>query len=56
VLARLAGVLADNGYRAIRVNPRGAGKSTGAAEGATMHTLGDDVAGVIRARDGIPIL
>ena len=43
----MAQTLADSGYRAVRINPRGAGKSTGAGEGTTLHTLAADVAGVI---------
>jgi len=41
--------LANAGYRVVRVNFRGAGKSTGSGEGVTLHTLADDVAGVIEA-------
>lgn len=41
--------LADAGYRVVRINFRGSGKSTGPAEGITLHTLADDVAGVIKA-------
>lgn len=45
----LANALADGGYRAVRINFRGAGKSTGPDEGVTLHTLAGDVAGVIEA-------
>jgi pimeloyl-ACP methyl ester carboxylesterase len=45
----LAQALAEAGYRAVRVNFRGAGKSTGSGTGITLHTLADDVAGVIQA-------
>jgi pimeloyl-ACP methyl ester carboxylesterase len=45
----LANALADAGYRAVRINFRGAGKSTGPARGVTLHTLAADVAGVIEA-------
>ena len=41
--------LADAGYRVVRINFRGSGKSTGSAEGVTLHTLAGDVAGVIQA-------
>jgi pimeloyl-ACP methyl ester carboxylesterase len=41
--------LADTGYRVVRINFRGSGKSTGPGEGITLHTLADDVAGVIEA-------
>jgi pimeloyl-ACP methyl ester carboxylesterase len=50
-LQNLAQSLDDAGYRAVRINPRGAGKSTGSAEGVTLHTLAGDVAGVIKALD-----
>lgn len=45
----LADALAEAGYRAVRINFRGAGKSTGSGEGVTLHTLASDVAGVIDA-------
>ena len=45
----LAQALADAGYRAVRINFRGAGKSTGSGQGVTLHTLAADVAGVIEA-------
>ena len=41
--------LADAGYRVVRINFRGSGKSTGSGEGVTLHTLAADVAGVIQA-------
>jgi pimeloyl-ACP methyl ester carboxylesterase len=41
--------LSDAGYRVVRINFRGSGKSTGSGEGITLHTLADDVAGVIQA-------
>ena len=41
--------LADAGYRVVRINFRGSGKSTGSGKGITLHTLADDVAGVILA-------
>ena len=40
--------LADAGYRVVRINFRGSGKSTGSGEGVTLHTLAGDVAGVIQ--------
>jgi pimeloyl-ACP methyl ester carboxylesterase len=46
-LAGLAGVLADNGLRAVRLNPRGAGRSVGPMEGLTLHDYAGDVAGVV---------
>jgi pimeloyl-ACP methyl ester carboxylesterase len=48
-MQELSNELADAGYRGVRVNFRGSGKSTGTAEGITLHTLAVDVAGVIRA-------
>src|SRR4029077_5289755 len=45
----LADAVAKAGYRAVRINFRGAGKSTGPEKGATLHTLAGDVAGVIEA-------
>jgi pimeloyl-ACP methyl ester carboxylesterase len=45
----VSGTIADAGYRAVRINFRGAGKSTGPAKGVTLHTLAADVAGVIEA-------
>jgi pimeloyl-ACP methyl ester carboxylesterase len=41
--------LADAGYRVVRINFRGSGKSTGSGEGGTLHTFAADVAGVIKA-------
>jgi pimeloyl-ACP methyl ester carboxylesterase len=43
----LAQDLAEAGYRVVRINFRGSGKSTGSGEGITLHTLAADVAGVI---------
>ena len=41
--------LADAGYRVVRINFRGSGKSTGSGDGVTLHTFAADVAGVIQA-------
>lgn len=41
--------LADAGYRVVRINFRGSGKSTGSGEDVTLHTFAADVAGVIQA-------
>ena len=41
--------LADAGFRVVRINSRGSGKSTGSGQGVTLHTLAADVAGVIEA-------
>jgi pimeloyl-ACP methyl ester carboxylesterase len=46
-LSDLADALAAAGFRAIRVNPRGAGASTGPFEGMTLHDYAADVAGVV---------
>jgi pimeloyl-ACP methyl ester carboxylesterase len=54
-LANLARSLDTSGYRAVRINPRGAGASTGTAQGVTLHTLADDVAGVIKQLDAGPV-
>jgi len=45
----LAQALAEAGFRAVRINFRGAGKSTGSGEEVTLHTLAADVAGVVEA-------
>lgn len=47
-LKDLSRALAKSGHQVVRINPRGTGKSTGKAGEVTMHTLADDVAGVIR--------
>jgi len=45
--ADLASRLADAGFRAIALDPRGVGDSTGPVEGVTLHDLAADVALVI---------
>ena len=45
----LAQAVAGAGFRVIRINFRGSGKSTGSGKGVTLHTLAADVAGVIEA-------
>jgi pimeloyl-ACP methyl ester carboxylesterase len=45
----LAQSLAEAGYRAVRINFRGSGKSTGSGKDVTLHTLAADFAGVIEA-------
>lgn len=47
-LKDLSRALAKSGHQVVRINPRGTGKSTGKAGEINMHTLADDVAGVIR--------
>jgi pimeloyl-ACP methyl ester carboxylesterase len=46
-LEGLAQELAQAGYRIVRINPRGAGNSTGSEANITLHTFAADVAGVI---------
>jgi pimeloyl-ACP methyl ester carboxylesterase len=50
-----ARVLAEAGYRAVAVNPRGVGKSTGPLEGRTLHHLAADIAGVLAALADTPV-
>ena len=53
-LEPFARVLAEAGFRAIAVNPRGVSKSTGPLEGLTLHHLAADIAGVIEAFAAAP--
>lgn len=46
---RLGPALAAAGFRALAVNPRGVGHSTGALAGLSLHDLARDVAGLIEA-------
>lgn len=50
-LSSLSGELAGAGYRAIRINRRGAGRSVGDLENLTYHIHAEDVAGVLDALD-----
>jgi len=52
--ADLMATLAESGFRAIAVNPRGIEGSTGALNGITVHDLAADVAGVLEALDAVP--
>jgi pimeloyl-ACP methyl ester carboxylesterase len=45
----LAGVLVTGGFQTISINMRGVGGSRGSLDGATLHDLAGDVAGVIKA-------
>jgi pimeloyl-ACP methyl ester carboxylesterase len=45
----LASVLVTGGFQTISINMRGVGASRGSLDGATLHDLADDVAGVIKA-------
>jgi len=53
-LSDLAEAVAGAGFRALRVNPRGAGASTGPMDGLTLHDLAGDVAGLIQELDLAP--
>ena len=48
-LENLAISLASKGYRAIRINRRGAGKSTGVLDNINYHIHADDVANVVKS-------
>jgi pimeloyl-ACP methyl ester carboxylesterase len=47
---------AKDGYRVLRPQPRGIGKSVGPMTNITLHDLGNDVAAVIRAEAGRPVV
>jgi pimeloyl-ACP methyl ester carboxylesterase len=53
VVARL---LADDGFRVIRPQPRGIGRSEGPMENLTMHDLAADVASVIEQEKAGPVV
>jgi pimeloyl-ACP methyl ester carboxylesterase len=48
------GALAASGFRAIAVNPRGIGGSTGPLTGITLHDFAADVAGLLETLDTAP--
>ena len=48
-------VLAESGYRAIAINPRGVGTSTGCMTGITLHDLAADVSEIIKALNIAPV-
>jgi pimeloyl-ACP methyl ester carboxylesterase len=48
VLGQLAGALADQGFLAVRYDPRGSGQSGGRSESATLSDFADDARGVAR--------
>jgi pimeloyl-ACP methyl ester carboxylesterase len=52
----LAEMFVKQGYRVVRPQPRGIGKSTGAMHGITLHDLANDIAAVIKADGGKPAL
>lgn len=47
--ALLQAALADAGYRALAVHPRGAGRSAGPTDGLSLRDVADDVAAVVTA-------
>jgi len=51
----LAQALSKKGYRAVRINPRGAGASMGEADNVTLQDLASDVAGVIKELNVGPV-
>jgi len=53
-LAEIAGPLAHAGYRVLRPEPRGNGRSTGPLEGKTLHDWAGDIAAVIEHDGGGP--
>jgi pimeloyl-ACP methyl ester carboxylesterase len=52
---RLALLLAEAGFRALAINLRGVGASTGPLDGLTLHDFAADVAGVIAALGCAPV-
>jgi pimeloyl-ACP methyl ester carboxylesterase len=48
--------LAQAGYRVLRPQPRGIGRSTGPMKNITLHDLGNDIAGVIRDQARQPVV
>ncbi len=52
----LAALLAAEGHRVLRPQPRGMGRSSAPPAGMTLDTLADDVAGVIAALDAGPAI
>src|SRR5580765_3422556 len=44
--------IASQGFRVLRPQPRGIGKSTGPMRGITLHDFGNDIAAVIRHYGG----
>jgi pimeloyl-ACP methyl ester carboxylesterase len=53
--AELASALAENGYTAVTVDPRGVGESAGPSGDLTMHDLAADVASVIESLGREPV-
>src|SRR5258706_5063203 len=48
--------IAQHGFRVLRPQPRGIGKSTGPMRGITLHDLGNDIAAVIRHYGGPAVI
>jgi pimeloyl-ACP methyl ester carboxylesterase len=48
--------LAQSGYRVLRPQPRGIGRSAGPMNGITLHDLGNDIAAVIRDQARQPVV
>jgi len=48
--------IAQHGFRVLRPQPRGIGKSTGAMRGVTLHDFGNDIAAVIRHYGGPAVI
>ena len=52
----VANGIAAQGFRVLRPQPRGIGKSTGAMRGVTLHDFGNDIAAVIRQYGGPAVI
>jgi pimeloyl-ACP methyl ester carboxylesterase len=48
--------IAQHGFRVLRPQPRGIGKSTGPMQGITLHDFGNDIAAVIRHYGGPAVI
>jgi pimeloyl-ACP methyl ester carboxylesterase len=53
--ADLGAALAEAGHRAVAINPRGVGESTGLRPGLTLHDFASDVAGVVETLGIAPV-
>ena len=52
----VAAMLASRGFRVLRPQPRGIGRSKGPMDGLTMHDLAADVASVVESENNGPVL
>src|SRR5512136_1529257 len=52
----VAAGIAKAGFRVLRPQPRGAGRSTGPMKGLTLHDLARDIAAVIAHEGGGPVV